>query len=39
LAIVRRSLERMGGGCGVVSKHGEGSRFWIELPAAEESIR
>ncbi len=39
LAIVRRSLERMGGGCGVVSKPGEGSRFWIELPAAEESIR
>ncbi len=39
LAIVRRSLERMGGGCGVVSKPGEGSRFWIELPAVEEGIR
>jgi signal transduction histidine kinase len=39
LAIVRRSLERMGGGCGVVSKPGEGSRFWIELQAAEEGIR
>jgi signal transduction histidine kinase len=34
LAIVRRSLERMGGRSGVVSSPEQGSRFWIELPAA-----
>jgi signal transduction histidine kinase len=34
LAIVRRSVERMGGRCGVVSNPGEGSRFWIDLKAA-----
>jgi signal transduction histidine kinase len=39
LAIVRRSLERMGGRCGVISKPGKGSRFWIELPSAEERTR
>jgi len=33
LAIVRRSVERIGGRCGVVSRTGEGSRFWIELKA------
>ncbi len=33
LAIVRKSVERMGGKVGVES-HGSGSRFWIELPAA-----
>lgn len=37
LAIVRRACERMAGRCGVESSPGEGSRFWIELPAAEES--
>jgi signal transduction histidine kinase len=31
LAIVRKSVERMGGRVGVVSAVGEGSRFWIEL--------
>jgi signal transduction histidine kinase len=31
LAIVRKSVERMGGRVGVVSAMGEGSRFWIEL--------
>ncbi len=31
LAIVRKSVERMGGRVGVVSAIGEGSRFWIEL--------
>jgi signal transduction histidine kinase len=31
LAIVRKSVERMGGRVGVVSAAGEGSRFWIEL--------
>ncbi len=39
LAIVRRSLERMGGQCGVISKPGTGSSFWIELPSAEERTR
>ena len=36
LAIVKRGSERMGGGCGVESKLGEGSSFWVELPEAEE---
>jgi signal transduction histidine kinase len=31
LAIVRKSVERMGGRVGVVSAMGEGSKFWIEL--------
>ena len=35
LAIVRKVLERLGGRAGVESKLGEGSRFWVELPAAE----
>jgi PAS domain S-box-containing protein len=35
LAIVKRSIERMGGRVGVESKHSEGSTFWIELPKAE----
>jgi signal transduction histidine kinase len=30
---VMRALEGMGGTCGVESKLGEGSRFWLELPA------
>jgi len=37
LAIVRRGLERLGGRVGVESAEGRGSRFWIELPAAEDS--
>ncbi|GIX47810.1 MAG: hypothetical protein KatS3mg131_2021 [Candidatus Tectimicrobiota bacterium] len=36
LAIVRRAMERLGGAVGVESAPGEGSRFWIELPQAEE---
>lgn len=35
LAIVRKAVERMGGGVGVDSEPAKGSRFWIELPAAE----
>ena len=34
LAIVARAVQRMGGHCGVESKLGAGSRFWIQLPAA-----
>jgi len=35
LAIVKTGIERMGGTAGVVSEFGRGSRFWIELAAAE----
>lgn len=38
LAIVRRAIERMQGSVGVVSDGRSGSRFWIELPAAESAI-
>lgn len=34
LAIVRKSIERMGGRVGVESELGQGSRFWLELPQA-----
>jgi PAS domain S-box-containing protein len=34
LAIVRKSVERMGGKVGMES-NGKGSKFWIELPSAE----
>ena len=34
LAIVRKSVERMGGKVGVQSDGANGSQFWIELPAA-----
>lgn len=36
LAIVRKSVERMGGTVGVESKLGAGSKFWIELPGTTE---
>ncbi|HOB31979.1 MAG TPA: ATP-binding protein, partial [Verrucomicrobiota bacterium] len=35
LAIVRKALERMGGKVGVESDGLTGSRFWIQLPAAQ----
>jgi signal transduction histidine kinase len=37
LAIVAKAIERMKGIAGVDSQPGRGSRFWIELPLAEES--
>jgi signal transduction histidine kinase len=31
LAIVNRAVQRMGGGCGVISAPGHGSRFWVDF--------
>ncbi|HWI57170.1 MAG TPA: PAS domain-containing sensor histidine kinase, partial [Bacillota bacterium] len=35
LAIVRKTVERMGGRLGVESEPGKGSRFWVELKRVE----
>jgi signal transduction histidine kinase len=35
LALVRKGTERMGGLSGLESQPGQGSRFWVELPAAD----
>lgn len=38
LAIVRKAALRMGGSVGVESDGEHGSRFWVELPAATDSL-
>jgi two-component system sensor histidine kinase/response regulator len=38
LAIVSKSVERLGGKTGVESELEQGSRFWVELPANPEAI-
>ena len=35
LAIVKRAAERIGGAVGVESQPGRGSRFWVDLAAAD----
>ena len=35
LAIVARAMQQMGGACGVESRENHGSRFWLELAAAQ----
>ena len=37
LALVRKAADRMGGSVGVESEFGHGSRFWIELAAANNA--
>ena len=38
LAIVKKGVERMGGSVGVSSAPGEGARFRVELPAAQDGV-
>lgn len=35
LALVRKAAERMGGRAGLESTPGQGSRFWVDLPAVQ----
>jgi signal transduction histidine kinase len=35
LALVRKGAERMAGRVGIESQPGQGSRFWLEMPAAQ----
>jgi signal transduction histidine kinase len=35
LALVRKGAERLGGRAGVESEPGQGSRFWLDLPAVD----
>jgi len=37
LALVRKGAERMGGRAGLESQRGQGSRFWVELPAEQSA--
>jgi signal transduction histidine kinase len=37
LTVVRKAVEKMGGSVGLESELGKGSRFWVELRAAEEA--
>ena len=37
LTVVRKAVEKMGGKVGLESEPGRGSRFWLELKAANES--
>lgn len=37
LTLVKKVVERMGGTVGLESEAGQGSRFWVELKAAEEA--
>jgi len=37
LAIVKKAAERMGGKVGVISEMGQGSTFWLQLKAADDS--
>ena len=39
LALVRKTVQRMGGRAGAESKEGKGSRFWIEVKSAETRPR
>jgi len=38
LAIVRRGIQRIGGRVGVESELDQGSRFWVELPLAQNGL-
>ncbi len=38
LAIVKKSVQRMGGAVGLSSELGKGSSFWIELPVDQSSL-
>ena len=36
LAIVKKGIERLGGAVGLISKPGEGSTFWFDLPTLDK---